>query len=247
MAPFEWRLTATWAKLGAPGAEEYMYVLAILPPSDSVAHYGTDSNTASALHLVLVKPSARANTTEWALVFQINLGPHVHALERLLPNVRIEAIRRHRALVASNRGHFVQAWLNDVENDTPLRDTLVDQMRHGGHLYSEQEAALIAQRTAQLDAFARGEGQLRSLKHSKTVKVARVWHDKKTGRFVGEVECLFHASLEQIVAYLMHFESKIRKSQLSIEVVRHEKQKACTIRSCSRRRRPDQTCQIWPP
>jgi hypothetical protein len=225
MRPFEWRLTATWAKLGAPGAEEY--VIALLPTSASMATQGVDLNTASALHSVLVKPGARANTTEWALLFQINLGPHMHALERFLPNVRIEAIRRHRALVASFKQHFagqVRAWLNDVEDDADWRNAMVEEMRKGGHLYTEEEAALIAHGAAQLDAFAKGEGKVRSLKHSKTVKVARVRHNETTGQIVGEVECVIHgASPHELVAYLMHFDSKINKSLLSSEVdVRHE-------------------------
>jgi hypothetical protein len=38
----------------------------------------------------------------------------------------------------------VQAWLNDVEPDTAWRNTLVDEMRQGRHVYTEDEAALIA-------------------------------------------------------------------------------------------------------
>ncbi len=65
---------------------------------------------------------------------------------------------------------------------------------------------------------------MRSLKYSKTVKVARVRHDETTGRIVGEVECAIHgASPDELVAYLMHFDSKINKSQLNPEVdVRYE-------------------------
>ena len=123
MRPFEWRLTGTWAMFAVPGAEEY--VIALLPTSASMANQRVGSNTASALNMFLLRPGARANTTDWIYLFQIDLGLHVNVLERFLPNVRIEAIRRHRALVASLRRHFagqVQAWLNDVEDDTPLRD-----------------------------------------------------------------------------------------------------------------------------
>ena len=118
--------------------------------------------------------------------------------------------------MASFKRHFagqVQAWLNDVEDDAPLRDAMVDAMRQGGHLYSAEETALIMNGAAQFDAFAKRKGTVRSLKHSKTVKTALIIQKKKTGRLLGEVECLIRASPEQIVAYLMHFESKIRKSQ----------------------------------
>ncbi len=117
--------------------------------------------------------------------------------------LRIEAIRRHRGLVASFRRHFagqVQAWLNDVEDDYSWRDAMVEEMRQGGRSYSEAETALIAKGAAQLDAFAKGVGKARSLKHTKTVKTAQIIQNKKTGRLVGEVECLIRASPEQIVA-----------------------------------------------
>jgi hypothetical protein len=77
MPPFEWRLTATWSKFGAAGAEGY--VLAILPSSGLMANQDADSNAASALHLILLRPGARANTTDWTYLFQIDLGSHVHA------------------------------------------------------------------------------------------------------------------------------------------------------------------------
>jgi hypothetical protein len=143
MAPFEWRLTATWAKFGAAEAEEC--VLAMLPSSDSVAN--ADSNAASALHLILLRPGARANTTDWTYLFHIDLGSHVHALELLLPNVRVEALRIQRLLLASFKRHFasqVQAWLSDVEDDAEWRDAMVEKMRQREHLYTDEQAASIA-------------------------------------------------------------------------------------------------------
>ena len=136
MAPFEWRLTGTWATYGVPGDEEH--VIALLPLSSASNH----DRQASALQLMLLKPGARANTTAMTYLFQINLGSHVHALERVLPNVRIEAIRRHRAIFASFRQHFanqVQAWLNDVEDDAAWRDAMLQEMREGEQVYTEDE------------------------------------------------------------------------------------------------------------
>ncbi len=221
MAPFEWRFTSTWAKLEAPGDEAY--VLAFLPVSSSSNHDGR----ASGLQVIFLRAGARANTTDWTCFFQINLGSLVNVLERVLPNARLEAIRMQRVLLASFWRHFagqVQAWLNNVEDDAEWRDAMVDQMRQGEQLYSAEETALIAEGAAQLDAFAKGEGKVRSLKYSKTVKMAQVRYDETTGRIVGEVECAIHgASPDELVAYLMHFESKINKSQLNSEVdVRYE-------------------------
>jgi hypothetical protein len=116
----------------------------------------------------------------------------------------------------------LQAWLNDVENDGAWRDAMVDQIRNICHVPTEEEATLIAEGTAQLDAFAKTKGRVRSLKLSTTV-TARTKYDKKSGRCIGEMECDVHgATPEDIVAYLMHFDSKIRTSQLNRGVVRHE-------------------------
>jgi hypothetical protein len=228
MPPFEWRLSGTWAKLGAPGGDGCAIVF--LPTSawaTNDATHSVGSNSASALHLVSLKPGARANTTEWTLLFQIDLGSHVNMLEKLLPNARVEAVRRHRALMASFQRHFAakaQAWLNDVEDDRQWRDAMVETMRQGVHACSEEESALIAQGAAQLDVVVKGRGKVRPLKLSKTAKVAQTRHDTKSGRLIGEVECYAHGtSPEQIVAYLMHFDSRIHASQLNPEVdVRHE-------------------------
>jgi hypothetical protein len=185
-----------------------------------------DTAVASALQLVLLEPGARASTTSLKYIFQIDLGSHVSALERLLPNARVEAIRRHRQLVGSFQQYFaneVQAWFNDVEDDGTWREAMVDQIRHACHACTDEESTLIAQGTAQLDAFAKGKGRVRSYPHSKTVNVARIKHDKTSGRHIGEAACLVHgASPEDIVAYLMHFDSNIRKSLLKRDVVYHQ-------------------------
>jgi hypothetical protein len=154
-------------------------------------------------------------------LFQINLGSHVHALERFLPNVRIEAIRRHRAIFASFRRHFtsqVQAWLNDAEDDAAWRDAMVQEMREGEHLYTEGEIAMIANGMALLDTFATGKGRARSLRRSKTVLIAETKLDKESGLVFGHVEAEVRTMPEFLVAYLMHFDSKYQASYLNPEV-----------------------------
>jgi hypothetical protein len=106
----------------------------------------------------------------------------------------------------------VQAWLNDVEHDTAWRDALVDEMRQAGHVYTEDEDALIVQGVEQLEAFADGKGKVRSFTRSKTVKVAETKYDEKSGVLVGRVELVVGAPPEQIVAFLMHFDSKLNES-----------------------------------
>jgi hypothetical protein len=145
----------------------------------------------------------------------------VHALERFLPNVRIEAIRRHRTIFASFRRHFasqVQAWLNDAEDDAAWRDAMVQEMHEGEQLYTEGEIAMIAKGTALLDTFATGEGRARSLRRSKTVLIAETKLDKESGLVLGHVEAEVRTMPEFLVAYLMHFDSKYQASYLNPEM-----------------------------
>ncbi len=225
--PFEWRLSATWVRLGAAGDEGYAVVL--LPMSAAAsnnADHSIDSNAASALHLVLLKAGARANTTECTMFFQIDLGSHLTVLEQFLPNARVEVVRRHRVIMASIRQHFekqVQAWLIDVEDDSSSRNALIDQICHGNHVYSEDESALIAHGVELLDAFADCKGRVRSFRRSNSVNDARTKYDEKSGRLIGRVKCLIHASPEKVVAYLMHFDSRHLMSQWRPETdVRYE-------------------------
>jgi hypothetical protein len=100
---------------------------------------------------------------------------------------------------------------------------MVQAMREGEISYSAEETALLAEGMALLGSFAVGGGKLRSLTHSKTIKVAQTKHDKKSGLLVGHVEAVVGASPEQIVAFLMHFDSKYHSSLLSpVLDVRHE-------------------------
>jgi hypothetical protein len=221
MAPFEWRLTAAWAKFGAPGATEYAIALLPLSSASNHADHSVDSNLGSILQLCLLKPGTRPDTTVFTYLFQINLGSQVNVLERFLPNVRIEAIRMHRALVASFKRHFashLQAWLNDVEDDSAWRDAMVAEMRNSDHVYTEEETALIAIGMAQLDAFASRTGKALSPRHCTTVEMAEAKLDEASDVVFGHVEANVRASLEHIVAYLMHFDGKHLESQLNPEV-----------------------------
>jgi hypothetical protein len=222
---FEWRLSGTWAQSVVGGQKEYSIVF--LPALQRQANpASTESHTASTRQLIALKPGASPNTTKLTYIFQLDFGSHSTALERVLPGIKVEAVRRHRASVASIKKYFgkqVQAWLNDVESDTTWRGALVDEMRHGAELYTGDEVALLAQGAAQLDAFADGKGRARSFKRSKTVMVAETKFDKRSGILVGHVGLVVQGSPEEIVAFLMHFDSKFNLALLNPKLdVRYE-------------------------
>lgn len=215
---FEVRLSGTWTQSIAGGQKEVSIVfLPVVQSSES----SSESRTAACRQLTLLRPGALANTTEMTIFFQLDLGSHITAVER------VSALQFHRRLVSSTKEHFqkqLQSWLNDVEADCSRRNAIVNQIRHGDHLCSEEESALIAQGTAKLGDFGKGKGKVRSLKMSQTVRTAQVRSDEKTGQLIGEVECAVRGvSPEELVAYLMHFDSKLNESQLNSEVdVRYE-------------------------
>jgi hypothetical protein len=95
-------------------------------------------------------------------VFQLDFGRHGDVLEKFMPNVRVDAIRWHRVIVASFKRCFqkrLRAWLNDVEDDSSWREAMVTEMRERGHAYTAEELALISEGTALLGAFASAEAR----------------------------------------------------------------------------------------
>ena len=104
------------------------------------------------------------------------------------------------------------AWKADVSQDFAWRQAMVMKMQQGEQVYCEEEAALIAKGLALLDGVALGTGKL--LKRSKTGTSAWTRLDKKSGLLTGLVEATIRASPRQIVAYQMHYDSKVKMSQL---------------------------------
>jgi hypothetical protein len=108
-------------------------------------------------------------------------------------------------------------------HDGAWRDAMIDEMRKGGQFYNEEEAELIASATDLLRSFDEGKGKVRPMKHAKTVEMARTKHDKTSGLLLGEVKLLVRASPEQVVAFLMHFDSNFHLSRIDPNVeVRYE-------------------------
>jgi len=88
--PFEFHLSGTWACLQSAGKKEYC--IALLPTS------GADATATR--QLTLLSTGSKAHTTNLELLFQINFGARIGALERALPKFRVLVLRWHRELVA---------------------------------------------------------------------------------------------------------------------------------------------------
>ena len=117
----------------------------------------------------------------------------------------------------------VAAWMADCQHDRAWREAMVQKMLQGGHVISAEETALIAKGLALFDDFGAARGKVRSLKQSKTIVYARTKQDKRSGLLIGQAEAVIRTSPEQIIAYLMHYDSKHRLSQLRLDFdVRHD-------------------------
>jgi hypothetical protein len=133
------------------------------------------------------------------------------------------------AVMAPDGGGHAEAaagaasWTANCKQDLAWRQAMVLKMRQGGQVYNEEETALIEQGLALLDSVAAGTGKARSLRHSKTVTSAWTKHDKSSGLLIGHVEATVRASPEEIGAFVMHVDSKVKLSELDPELeVRYE-------------------------
>ena len=115
------------------------------------------------------------------------------------------------------------AWLADFTHDSVWRNAMVLEMQQGGQVYSEEETAMIAKGMDLFDSVAAGTSKARPLRLSKTV-TAWTKHDKNSGLLLGHAEATIRgASPEQIIAYMMHFDSKVKLSGMDPKVeVRRE-------------------------
>jgi hypothetical protein len=117
-------------------------------------------------------------------------------------------------VVAGETAAGAVAWVADVKQDFLWRQAMVLKMLQGGQVYTEEETALIAKGLAFLDSAAAGTGKARPLKHSTLFTSALTRHDTKSGLLIGHAVATIRASPEQIVAFQMHYDSKIKLSQL---------------------------------
>ena len=77
-------------------------------------------------------------------------------------------------------------------------------------VYSVEERAAIARGMALLGSFEAGRGKAKTLKRTASTlrRPARIKHDVRTGHLVGEAEAVVHASVMDVVAYLMQLDSR---------------------------------------
>ena len=117
---------------------------------------------------------------------------------------------RDSAAADSTRGAVGQ-WQADVSHDAAWREAMIRDMQCP-RIYSDEETELIAKGSDLLGSFRKGVGRVRQLPHSNSIVSARTKYDATSGLIIGEATALIRASPEQVVAYLMHWDSKHKRS-----------------------------------
>jgi hypothetical protein len=115
MPTFTWFLSATWAASTTAGGER-QYSIVFLPESTAGI---SDAQVGSTF--VVLKLGNHAGESKFTYMFQVNFGAHLAALERLLPNARIEVLRQQRELVACiQRHHHKTFWRSQLHAELVL-------------------------------------------------------------------------------------------------------------------------------
>ncbi len=204
----------------------------------------TAENELLRVRVALLEAEPRAR--EWSAGEAPNPAVAGQRTTEVLPFVDDRAARMGTAVASASAAkggeqgsslEFLQrrAGLADFVHDGARRDAMVIEMRKGGQSYSAEEAGLIAQATDLLSSLAKGAGKTRPIKlHAKTVDMAQTKHDKSSGMVVGEVKLLVPASSEEIIAFLMHLDSKFYQSKFNAKLnvcseILEVKNSHCTI------------------
>jgi hypothetical protein len=116
------------------------------------------------------------------------------------------------------RGHagaVLQAWLGDSAVDRQRRAELVVNMSSREQLYTQADNAAIEGGRSLLErCLARDPTEAKRLAHAKTVEQALAFYEKDTKHLVGVATAsLAGCTPEEVVAYLMDFNSRFAKSR----------------------------------
>jgi hypothetical protein len=99
--------------------------------------------------------------------------------------------------------------VSDADHDRVWRQAMVKEMTAGSEqMYSADETGAIAEGLSLFAAVRTGEGKTRAAKHKSTVDWARTKHHEHSGLMIGEAQAMVRGFCQDIVAYLVHFDSR---------------------------------------
>ena len=103
----------------------------------------------------------------------------------------------------------VAVWLDDVTHDSSQRQNRIAAMvSTRDHVYSTMENEAIEQALAMFPAYESSSAGLKQLAHSATIDRMETKLDKATGLLLGRVEAVVRARPQEILAYMLNYDSR---------------------------------------
>jgi hypothetical protein len=164
------------------------------------------------------------------LVSVVLLGFKLSAVKRLVQvnQRRTELTAALVLLEPKVEAEKLAVWLADVEHDAKQREDRIAAMdAAAGRVYDMSEAELLAKGADMLAGFEASSAGAKQLKHSATVLYSETKLDAATGLLFGRAAAMVRASPQEIVAYLVNYDSRFMHSTtdpavwIRSEVVEH--------------------------
>jgi hypothetical protein len=106
-----------------------------------------------------------------------------------------------------------KAWIKDVEFDTQQREDRIAELESAsGQVYDLREDALIAKGSSMFAVFEASSAAAKQLKHSALIMYSETKLDEATGLLFGRAAAMVRATPQEIVAYLLNYDSRFMHS-----------------------------------
>jgi hypothetical protein len=106
-----------------------------------------------------------------------------------------------------------KAWIKDVEFDTKQREDRIAELESAsGQVYDLREDALIAKGPSMFALFEASSAAAKQLQHSALVLYSETKLDEATGLLYGRAAAMVRATPQEIVAYLLNYDSRFMQS-----------------------------------
>jgi hypothetical protein len=117
-----------------------------------------------------------------------------------------------------------KAWIKDVEFDAKQREERIAELESAsGQVYDLLEDALIAKGPSMFAVFEASSAGAKQLKHSALIMYSETKLDAATGLLYGRAAAMVRATPQEIVAYLLNYDSRFMQSSADPTVwVRYE-------------------------
>jgi hypothetical protein len=160
------------------------------------------------------------------LVSVVLLGFKLSALKRLV-QVNQRRTELKAALVSLQpkvEAEKLAVWLADVEHDAKQRkDRIAAMDSAAGRVYNTLEAELLAMGVDMFAVFEASSAGAKQLTHSALIMYSETKLDEATGLLLGRAAAMVRATPQEIVAYLLNFDSRFIQSTIDPTVfVRYE-------------------------